>query len=66
MLMNNDPDAFVKLNMMNSSSPLARKDIGQVYEHKADRIHMNPEAKNRNIEILDVDFKMLGIELCFE
>ena len=66
MLMNNDPDAFVKLNMMNSSSPLARKDIGQVYEYKADNIHMNPEAKNRNIEILDVDLKMLGLELSFE
>lgn len=67
LLMNNNPDAFVKMNMLYASSPIARLDISQNYEKGfVDEIELNPEAKNRNIEILDVNFKMLGISLEFE
>ena len=66
LLMNNNPDALVKMNMLYSSSPMARRDIGQIYANGiVDELKMNKDAKNRNVEILEVKLKMLGIELQF-
>ena len=64
--MNNNPDALVKLNMVYASSPIARRDISQIYTHGiVDNIEVNNEAKNRNVEILNVRLKTLGMGLEF-
>lgn len=66
LLLNNNPDAFMKLNMLYASSPIARRDIGQIYENGVlDNIKINKDAKNRNVEIFDIDNKMMGIRLKF-
>lgn len=65
LLLNNNPDALVKMNMLYASSPMARRDIGQIYEKGFVDIELNPDARNRNIEIFRVDNKMLGTRLRF-
>lgn len=67
LLMNNNPDALVKMNMEYASSPIGRRDIRQIYENGfVDNIDINPDALNRNVEIFNVNLKMLGLELEFD
>ena len=61
LLMNNNADALVKMNMIYSSSPIARRDIGQLYTNGiTDSIKISEDAKNRNVEILHAYLKGTG------
>lgn len=67
LLLNNDPDALVKMMMLYASSPIARRDVSQLYENGfVDEIEMNEDARNRNVEIMNVHLKALGIGIDFE
>lgn len=65
--MNNDPKILTKLIFLYSSSPMARKDITQLYENGfTDNIKINPDAANRNVEIFNVILKAKGIGMRFK
>ena len=65
--MNNNPKVLTKLIFLYSSSPMARKDVAQLYENGVtDNIEINKDAANRNVEILNVILKAKGIGMRFK
>ena len=67
LLMNNNPKVLTKLIFLYSSSPMARKDVAQLYENGVtDNIEINKDAANRNVEILNVILKAKGIGMRFK
>lgn len=68
LLLNMNPEALCKMNMLYSSSIVGRRDIGQIYEDGIlpDKINLSPDSTNRNAEILRVYLKARGIGIRFK
>lgn len=65
LLINNNPEALIKLNMQYSSSVLARRNLHQLYNGDLNIpiLEMPKGATNRNAEINNNYLKPLGIML---
>ena len=62
LLMNNDPEALYKIMMLYASSPIARRSVGQIYEHGyMNEIKVPKRAVNVNTETMKIKLKGCGI-----
>lgn len=62
LLMNNKTEALQKMNMLYTSSHIARRFDAQIYEKGIpDEIEVDEDAINRNVEIFNVYLKACGL-----
>lgn len=68
LLINNNPDALVRLNMQYASSTIARRSMNEMYEGdlNAEFIRIPKNARNKNAEINNIYFKAFGCRIEFD
>lgn len=68
LLMNNNPEALVKMMYTYSSSVKARRNIGILYEGglNLEDFDIPEDATNRSAEITNIDLKALGVRINFK